>query len=158
MSIDSSQITDLSPRRGGFRARFAYTFTDGRTFTRGPVNVSSSEEAENKLAAIEPSVLASVQQNDAQEAVKAGVQSAHKEATEPQVLYAWLLAGFDEPEHYKAYHFMKDIGPALLSLGYTDEQYSMMLGTSVEDATASREYWEFLDANSATILAYGAIA
>jgi glutamate synthase domain-containing protein 3 len=158
MPIASSETTDLSPRRGGYRARFAYTLTDGRVITRGPINVADNDAAETKRVELENSVLASVQKRDAQEAVKAGVQSAHKEATEAQVLYAWLLAGFDEEEHYKAYHFMKDIGPSLLSLGYTDEQYAVMLNTTVEDATASREYWEFLDANSATILAYGVIA
>lgn len=158
MSIVSRSILSVSPHSGGYRARFLYELSDGRKIERGPIPVASEAETNNLLISIEPSVLEAVQSQDADEAVSLNIKTAFKEASLEQVQYSWLKIGFDEDEHYKAYEKIKDIGTSLLSLGLTDEEYAVMLNVTVEDATATREYWEFLDANKAAIEAYALIA
>jgi hypothetical protein len=159
VAIVSSEITDYSSQKHGpHRARFKFTLSDGREVLRGPVNVSSHEDAELKRVALEPSVLSSIQAHDANEAVHLNVKTSHNLASVEQVQYVWLKSGFDEDEHYKAYAKIKDIGEALLSLGLSDEQYASMLNVTVEDATATRMYWEFLDDNKIAIEAYSLIA
>lgn len=156
--ITSSHVTDLSPERSGrFRARFEFTFSDGRIIQSGPINVDSQEDAESMLDSLGASMLLSVQQSDAMQAVSEEVQVAYKLASIEQVQYAWLSAGFNEEEHYEAYSKMKVVGPALLALGLTDQEYADLLGSTLEDAVAVREYWEFLDLNSVVIEAYRSI-
>ena len=149
---------NLSPEKSGsFRARFEFTLSDGRVLQRGPIRVLNSEAADLLGVDLEASVLASIQLSDAFDAVDAGIQTAYKLATVEQVQYAWVKAGYDEDEHYKSYEKLKDIAPSLLALGLTDLEYSQLLNTSSEEATTAREYWEFLDANSATIAAYAGV-
>ena len=155
--ISSKEVSDLSPHSGRFRARFSYTLDDGRVLTRGPSFVADSAEADAKLIALESDVLANVQNQDASEAVRLGSYTLHKEASENQVKYAWLLTGYEAETHVEAYAQIKDLAPAMLSLGYTDEQYASAFNTTVEEVVNIKAYWSFLDANSAAILAYGAL-
>jgi len=154
-----SQTIDYSiQKQGSGRARFMFTLSDGREILRGPVAVSSESDAEARRVQMESDVLESIQNHDAAEAVIINVKTAYKLATAEQVQYAWLKSGFDEDEHYKAYEKLKDIGPVLINLGLTDEELAGLFGVPIEDATATREYWEFLDSNKIAIEAYSLIA
>jgi len=156
--IVSSRVTDLSPERSGrFRARFEFTLSDGRIIQSGPINVASVEDAESMLDSLGESMLLSVQRADAMQAVSDNVQVAYMLATLEQVQYAWLKTGFNEEEHYEAYNKMKDVGPVLLALDLTDQEYAELLGSTLEDAVAVREYWAFLDSNSVVIESYRGI-
>ncbi len=150
-----SQTIDYSPQKHGpHRARFEFTIDDGRKVLRGPVNVASEQDADIRRVSMEAGVLVSVQNQDAAEAVTIGTKTAYKLATAEQVQYAWLESGFNESEHYNAYEKMKDIGPQLLALGLTDEQYAAMFDTEVESVINVKDYWSFLDANSTAIETY----
>lgn len=154
-----SQTIDYSiQKQGSGRARFMFTLSDGREIFRGPLGVSSESDADSRRVQMESDVLESIQNQDASDAVTNNIKTAYKLASNEQVQYAWLKSGFDEDEHYKAYEKLKDIGPALLSLGLTDIQLAGLFGVPVEDATATREYWEFLDDNKEAIEAYTLIA
>ena len=154
MSIIRREVISLTPNENLFRARFLYEFSDGRLVERGPILVIDLADSESVLANLEVSVLKNIQEQDANSAVLQNIKTAYKEASVEQVLYAWLKVGFDESEHYNAYLKIKDIGQQLLSLGLTDEQYAIMLNTTIADATATRLYWEFLEVNKLAIESY----
>ena len=157
MSITNQEVLDLTPHSGRFRARFKYTFNDGRVAIRGPMFVADSNYADSKLADMAPDVLIAMQKQDASEAVGLGKLESHKQATLAQVQYQFIREGFDSSEPYKAYLKMKDVAPALLSLGYTNEQYAVALNTTVEDVEGARARWEELEVNAVTLAAYAEI-
>jgi len=153
MPVANISVVSMKPHSGRYRARFLFVLDDGRKFHRA-LFVSTSEDADTKLIEFEADVLSSVQDLDAKEAVGLGIQSAHKEATQAQVQYAWVKEGFDSDEPYQAYEKMKDIGPTLLAMGLTDEQYSIALNCSIEEVIAAKAKWAELEANAAVISAY----
>ena len=157
MGIKESRITSITPDSGRVRARFKFIFDDGRENERGPISYATQAEAESALSEIENNVLKSAQLDDSFKAVSKNIKSSHGEASANQVSFAWLKTGFNETEHYKAYLKMKDIAAQLLPLNLTDAQYAAMLNSTVEEATKTRLYWGFLDANKSVIEAYIAI-
>lgn len=157
MPILSKSIQSIKPHSGRYRVRFLYVLEDGREVHRGPLFVPTQADADTKLIDLEPAVLASVQKHDAKDATTLDIQVAYKEATQAQVQYAWLKDGFDSDEPYKAYNKMKDIGPALLSLGLTDEQYAVALNCPVEEVVSAIELWTELESDKTVIAAYGSI-
>lgn len=157
MPIVNQEVVDLTPHSGRFRARFKYVFDDGREVIRGPIHVTDSNAADTKLVDMVPDVLVTMQKQDASEAVRLNKLEAHKQATLAQVQYQFIREGFDSTEPYRAYLKMKDVAPALLSLGYTNEQYAVALNTTVEDVEGARARWEELEVNAVTLAAYAEI-
>ena len=158
MGIKERLITSMVPDSGRVRARFKFKFDDGREIDRGPISYATQADAELALPEIENSVLKSAQLDDSFKVVSKNIKSAHGEASSNQVSFAWLKTGFNDTEHYNAYLKIKDIASQLLPLNLTDEQYAAMLNSTVEDATKTRLYWEFLEANKAAIEAYITLA
>jgi len=157
--ITSSRTTSLTPvKSGGFRANYEYTLSDGRKISRGPLNVVSELDATSKRTSMEPAILSSIQVSDAEDAVSNNIKTSNKFASLQQVQLAWLRAGFNEDEPYKAFSMMKAIGRSLLSLGLTDAKNAELLNSSLEDAVAARIYFESLDANSSVLEAYEAVS
>ena len=154
MSISSCSVIELSPHESRCRARFEYVFDDGRIETRGPMNVSNESEANLRMQQLESDVLASVQRQDAEEAVALGLYVAHREASENQVKYQWLREGCDKPEHYQSYSMIKDLLPGLLALGLTDEQYADEFNATIEEVKYIKLYWSWLSARSSHLQNY----
>ena len=154
MSIIQRAITDLSPHSGGFRARFSYTFDDGRVVSRGPSFVSSEEDANAKMLSIEPSVTLYMQNKDAENAIESDISNTHRTASDKQVKLAWLEKGFRQAEAYKSYFFLKKVMPELLALNKTNIQLAAILGTSVKVVVELKDLWEYLAVNSLAIESY----
>ncbi len=121
---------------------------------RGPMLVTDEAAALLRLVELEPSVLASIQMGDAEEAVTLNIQKAYREASEVQVKYQWLKSAFEQEEAYTAWPLIKEIGAQLLALGLSDVAYADMLNTTEDEAKASREQYEYLLAQSPWIEAY----
>lgn len=156
--IISSRVKSQSLQGDRLRVRLEYTLDDGRVVERGGgMYVESLAAAEQLLIDLEASVLASVRRSDSASAVELGIYTAYQQASLQDVQYQWLKVGFDEPQPYKSYLLMKDVGPSLLSLGYTDEQYAAAFGTTVEDVVAAKAKWAQLEINAVTLAAYAGV-
>ncbi len=159
MTIANTRLINISARRsGGIRATMRYVLTDGREINIGPISVPSVHVAEKSMDDREARVLQNIQRQDAAEAVRLGITTPHKEATQGQVYFAWLYAGWTDPDALKAHDTLKMVAGEILALGLTAEQMASAFGSSVEEAEAVLARWEYLDANSASIAAYKAVA
>lgn len=154
MPIASQEILELTPHTGRFRARFRYTFDDGREALQGPIFVADSSDANTKLVDMAPSVLTQVQEFDADEAVNLDQTGQANEATEARVRFQYIKRAFAADEPYKTYMKLKKVAPALIALGYTNEQYASYLGASVSMVVKFKQRWQELNANSEIYEAY----
>ena len=152
MPIVQSIISEQSKQAVGYRVKFAYTFTDGRVKTIGPIRVNSLEEAETKLITNEDSVQQSMIDSDAQEAQAQGLKSAYLEASQAEVYYAYLFEGYNTDDPLEAYLLMEPVAGDILALGLTVEQMAGMFNQDVETAKSVLDKWAYLDLNSETIL------
>lgn len=144
---------------GGNRATATFLLDSGEPVERSIRNAGVDEAAALvKATAMIPDVEASIQKRDASEAVSRGLYTAYGTASEAQVQYSWLKQGYAQEEHYQAYAMIKDLAPALLAMGLTDEQYATAFNATTEEIANIRTYWEFLSANSVAIEAYALIA
>jgi hypothetical protein len=144
----------LTAHSSGYRARYSITIDDGRVFSVGPVTVQDNSEAMQRSSGIEANVITSTITQDAEEAVRSGIKTAHKTATLQLVQYTTLRLAYNEPEYYKAYQIMKDVAPELMALEYTNEQYAEAFNSTVEDVINIKSLWQILDANSDTLQSY----
>ena len=154
MPIVQSIISEQSKQAVGYRVKFAYTFTDGRVKTIGPIRVNSLEEAETKLITNEDSVQQSMIDSDAQEAKNLGIKLAHKEASQANVYYAYLFEGYNTDDPLEAYLLMEPVAGDILTLGLTVEQMAGMFNQDIETAQSVLDKWNYLDLNSETLIAY----
>lgn len=151
--IISSNVINLSEQSPGrYRCTFNYVFDDGREVNIKPSSVGSDYQA--ICDARSDSVFASATKSDAAEAMSLGVKVAHGYASQSQVFYEYLYAGFNETDPIAAYDAMNGVAQPLLGLGLTTEQLAEMLGETVEMAQLVIDRWALLEANSATIEAY----
>lgn len=158
MPITNTKIEAFTKHNGGNRATAIFTFADGRVVGKRIRNAGDDETAALAIATgLVPNVESSFQSNDANEAIGLGLFTAHKEASEAQVKYEWLLQGYNKESHYEAYMQLKDLAPAMLAMGLTDAQYAATFNTTVEEVSNIKDYWEFLDTNKVVIQAYNAI-
>ncbi len=157
MPITSSQTLSLTPHSGGYRARFAFTFTGGRSLRRGPVWVASEEAATVRRVDMEPRVLLSMQSRDAERAVKVGIKTAFGEATLRQVQAKWLHVEDRGKAIWEVYSDMKEVAPAVLALGLNDMQLAARFNTSVREIRRVFDLWAHIANDGAAIDAYIAI-
>ena len=157
MPIASQEILELTPHSGRFRARFRYTFTDGREILQGPIFVAGNDSAGSKLISMASGVLAQVQEFDADKAVNLDQTGQANEATEARVRFQYIKRAFAADEPYKTYMKLKKVVPALIALGYTNEQYASYLGTSVSMVVKFKQRWQALNADSEIYEAYAGL-
>ena len=144
MTITNSEIRELTKHGNSFRARYRFTLSDGRIFDRGPISVSSLEEANTKISDTEQNVLKSIKRSDAEEAIDLGIQDIHKEASKNDVLGSWLKQALNEDEYYKVYKKMKIIVPYLISLNKTNTQLANLLSMTLEEIKDVKALWNKL--------------
>ncbi|NIB44829.1 hypothetical protein HBA55_34935 [Pseudomaricurvus alkylphenolicus] len=131
------------------RTRQRFTLDDGRVFDRN-VNAATESELADHVSAAGARLEARVAEQDASEAVAQGVSTAYQTATLFQVQYAWLQKGFNETDPVTAYDILKEVAPAVLSLGYTAAQYAVAFGSTEEEAQRLLDRWAYLDSRSDT--------
>ena len=154
--IVSSNVLNLSEQASGrFRCTFNYVLDDGREININPSNVGVDYQAVCEARAT--SVFESVIQSDIQEAFNLGIKAARGYASQAQVFYKFLDAGYRDPDPITSHEKMDGVAQQLLSLNLTTEQLAKMLGETVEMAQLVIEHWLLLDANKAALDAYIAI-
>ena len=154
--IVSSNVLNLSEQTAGrFRCTFNYVLDDGREINIKPSNVGSDYQAACDARA--DSVFESVVKSDAKKAFSLGIKAAHGYATQAQVFYEFLDAGYRDPDPVTSYEKMDGIAQQLLGMGLTTEQLAGVLGETVEMAQLVIDHWLLLEANKAAIDAYEAI-
>lgn len=158
MPIENTKILAFSEHNGGRRARVRYTFASGQTVDRLIMNAGADLPAARLRArTLVEGIETRARTRDAAEAVALGLRKAHGEATEAQVLYAWLLTAYEQRDPLVAWEAINDLAPGMLALGYTNEQYAAAFGTTVEEVENIKLFWGFLETNQDVIVAYGAL-
>jgi hypothetical protein len=153
MAIVESNVLNISKQsEGRYHCTFNYILDDGREINIKPSSVG--EDYQQVCEDRSGEVFKSVIKSDAQEALELGIKTAHKYATQEQVFYEFLFAGYNEPDPIAAYDYMNGIAQSLLSLGLTAEQFSALFGETVEITEAVINYWHVLAAGASTIEAY----
>ncbi|NIB43798.1 hypothetical protein HBA55_29620 [Pseudomaricurvus alkylphenolicus] len=150
------EIKRRPQRTGQVRTEQRFTLDDGRVFVR-QVNAASDSELATNIAAAQAKLLTRVAQQDAIEAVAQGVSTAYLTATLSQVQFAWLQKGFNETDPVTAYDILKEVAPAVLSLGYTAAQYAAAFGSTEEEAQRLLDRWAYLSSDPDTIEAARAL-
>ena len=153
ISVNVLNLSEQSPSR--YRCTFNYVFDDGREINIKPSSVGTDYQAVAEAKA--PSILQSIMKSDAQDAFNSDIRAAHGYASQSQVFYEYLYAGFNEADPVAAFEAMNGTAQVLLGLGLTTAQLADMLGETVEMAQDVIDRWTLLEANQATILAYKAV-
>tara|TARA_R110000782_G_scaffold68753_5_gene138406 strand:+ start:4958 stop:5437 length:480 start_codon:yes stop_codon:yes gene_type:complete len=154
--VVSSNVLNLSEQTAGrFRCTFNYVLDDGREINIKPSMVNADYQAVCDARAT--SVFESVVKSDAKKAFSLGIKDAYGYATQAQVFYEFLDAGYRDPDPVTSYEKMDGIAQQLLSMELTTEQLAGMLGETVEMAQLVIDHWLLLEANKAAIDAYGLI-
>ena len=154
--IVSSNVLNLSEQTAGrFRCTFNYVLDDGREINIKPSNVGADYQAVCDARA--DSVFESVIKSDAKKAFNLGIKTAHGYATQAQVFYEFLDAGYRDPDPVTSYEKMDGVAQPLLGMGLTTEQLAGVLGETVEMAQLVINHWLLLEANKAALDAYEAI-
>ena len=135
MAIESSRISEISPRINGVRVRFEYTFTNGSIYTTGSHNFPSQAIADQKLIDFEPYALERKQRRDAVEALSLGIKVAHGEATTQQVMQLRQEEGVLEEDSLKAFRLLNG-------------------NVNVSSPQHVRDRWAYLNAHRVAIEAY----
>ena len=155
MSIISSEVIDQSLQASGnYRVRFKYTFQDGREYIIGPISASSQEQINQLLIDKEDPLVSSVKQSDAQEAQSKSIKVAYMTASQSDVYYAYLFAGYNVDEPLESYLLMEPVAQEILDLGMTVEQMAALFGEELSVAQGVFDRWAYLESNEAEILAY----
>lgn len=156
MPIKSSEITEntLLPS-GSLRVKFNYIFHDEREFPTSYINANDQSHVDQLLSSKGTELELSVRQNDAQEAITLNIQTAHKDASQEEVYFAYLFEGYTSDDVLESYNLMSKVAPQILSLGLTVEQMAIIFNQTIEMAQAVFDKWEYLDDNRAVIIAYG---
>jgi hypothetical protein len=154
--IVSSNVLNLSEQTAGrFRCTFNYVLDDGREINIRPSMVGADYQAVCDARAA--SVFESVVKSDAKKAFNLGIKTAHGYATQAQVFYEFLDAGYRDPDPITSHEKMNGIAQQLLGMGLTTEQLAVVLGETVEMAQLVIDHWLLLEANKAALDAYEAI-
>ena len=154
--VVSSNVLNLSEQTAGrFRCTFNYVLDDGREINIKPSMVNADYQAVCDARAT--SVFESVVKSDAKKAFSLGIKDTYGYATQAQVFYEFLDAGYRDPDPVTSYEKMDGIAQQLLSMELTTEQLAGMLGETVEMAQLVIDHWLLLEANKAAIDAYGLI-
>lgn len=154
--VVSSNVLNLSEQTAGrFRCTFNYVLDDGREINIKPSMVNADYQAVCDARAT--SVFESVVKSDAKKAFSLGIKDAYGYATQAQVFYEFLDAGYRDPDPVTSYEKMDGIAQQLLSMELTTEQLAGMLGETVEMAQLVIDHWLLLEANKSAIDAYGLI-
>ena len=154
--VVSSNVLNLSEQTAGrFRCTFNYVLDDGREINIKPSMVNADYQAVCDARAT--SVFESVVKSDAKKAFSLGIKDAYGYATQAQVFYEFLDAGYRDLDPVTSYEKMDGIAQQLLSMELTTEQLAGMLGETVEMAQLVIDHWLLLEANKAAIDAYGLI-
>ena len=117
--------------------------SDGREINIKPASVGADYQAVCEAKA--PSVLEDVVKSDADDAMALGVKTAYGYASQAQVFYASLYAGYTNPDPLESYDLMNGVAQPLLGMGLPTIQLAAMLGEEVEMAQAVIDHWHKLD-------------
>lgn len=111
MPIVAKEVVFTRHRSGG-RAFLIYTLDDSRK-KQFYIHVNSKVHADQQLIDLESRAMRKFVKDDVNEAVKEGLTTANKTATQDQVRWGWLSRGIRERESFRAYRFLKRIMPIL---------------------------------------------
>lgn len=155
MPIKASEIISQSLQASGsYRVKFKYIFTDGREFVVGYVNASNQGHSEQLLVDKGQVQELSVKKMDAEEAQQQGIKTSYKDASQSDVYYAYLFAGYNVDDPLESYELMSPVAQDILDLGLTVEQMAVLFNEELEVAQGVFDRWAYLSANEAEILAY----
>ena len=158
MPVQTSEITEKATLADGrLRVRLKYTFEDGREFNIGFIYAEDEEHANSLLITKADELNRSVKKSDAQDATENNIQTAHKDASQEDVYFAYLFDGYTNEDVLESYNLMSKVAPQILSLGLTVEQMAALFGETVEMAQAVFDKWTYLDSNKEVIIAYGGL-
>lgn len=154
--IVSSNVLNLSEQAAGrFRCTFNYVLEDGREINIRPSNVGADYQTVCEARA--SGVFDSVVKSDAKKAFNLGIKSAYGYATQAQVFYEFLDAGYRDPDPVTSYEKMDGVAQQLLSMGLSTPQLAVILGETVEMAQLVTDHWLLLEANKTALDTYAAL-
>lgn len=159
MGITSRSYDPLEPHAGEFRIRLKYTFDDGRVFKYGPFHVVNEAEAEVRLLAQEPIMLADVQAQDAATVADADgtITGTTGQATEEQVAWDYLKKAMRTEDPYHAYRKLKKAQDHFTAKGWSAAQIKANLGITNAQWSVIVTRWQYLNGDTATLQAYESI-
>ena len=151
--ITSTNVLNLSEQSvGRYRCTFNYVFDDGREVNIRPSSVGADYQAvaESRAAHIERSM----ELADAEEAVSLEIDTPYKYASQNDVLYAFLVAGYNDTDPINSYLKMVKPVNKIQSAGITLQQLADFSGEPLSYFHAMYTKWQTLDANKLMMLEY----
>ena len=158
MPISTTEIIeqDIMPD-SRIRLKLKFTLQDGREFNAGYVYVNSESEIQELINNKAQALTESIKTSDAKDAVSLGVKTAHKEASQSDVYFAYLFDGFNNDDVLESYNMMSQVADEILNLGLTVEQMAEMFNQPVDMAQSVIDKWNHLNTNKDVIIAYGGL-
>ena len=155
MPVSKSEIIEQSLQASGkYRVKFKYTFTDGRESLIGYISADNQAHIDQLLIDKKSPLELSVKKSDAEEAQQLGIKVAHKDASQADVYYAYLFAGYNVDDPLESYELMSPVAQEILDLGLTVEQMAQLFNEELSVAQGVFDRWAYLESNEAEILAY----
>jgi len=152
MIVESRQRGTPTPSGGKFRARFEYVLDDGRLIEWGPEIIDSIDDALIRMVELEPKILRRAQARDARASIKAGVTTAHKQATQQQVRQAWIKRSMRTKDLAERYKLTKPFYAILKTM--SDADLVTNLSIRSKDIDKLKASWTELEAKKASIEPY----
>jgi hypothetical protein len=132
-----------------------YIFDDGREIIIGPLHVADQASADQKLIDLEPDVLISAQEADAQLAVdNDSVIDQSGEASNKQVARQYLKIAMSETDLYRAYQKLKKANDFIDVQGWSNAQVKSNLSITDDQWSAIVARYQYLSLNAADIQNY----
>ena len=150
-----SSTQEITPQRWGVKARFRYTFGDGRVVERGLFRLQDEAAATARRLELVPVVEAEIAKQDAAAAYEEGSTSPRGEADQDSVDREWIRQAVLADEHYVSY---EKLSPYFAQINAsTDAQIANKLGTTEGQAAKLRSYCTWLFNNQTIIQDYTAL-
>ena len=158
MPVSTSEIIEQSLQASGkYRVKFKYTFTDNREFLIGYISADNQSHIDQLLIDKKAPLELSVKKSDAEEAQQQGIKIPYKDASQADVYYAYLFAGYNVDDPLESYELMNPVAQEILDLGLTVEQMAQLFNEELEVAQGVFDRWAYLSNNEAEILAYKSV-
>lgn len=159
MALVSSETIETTQHRSGARARYRYTFDNGRVVNLGPCFLQSLDDVESIRISLESKALSIAKRKDAEPILRSDSSvSAIGEATKRDVARQFLEKAMKETDTSKAYLKLKRFNEFRVSEGYTVAQVKAALNITDSQWDKIIARWTHLNGNSSAIEAYIAIA
>lgn len=159
MPIIDRQITHSSAHSGRLRIRCTYFFSDGRESTLGPMYVANQLAADTKLIALEPEVLASIQNQDAEDSERndLAIEDSAGESTLKQRAIQYLKRAMSEDDPFIAFSKLDRFNTFRTNQGWTVAQVKAQLNLTDDQWNKIITRYSYLQANEQALINYNLI-